>query len=106
MDQPLLLQKLQCPVNSGRSRIETGFGQCRQQLVRAQWLVALPDQLQHQLTDRCQALASLAANLPGKVERLINAVLVVVIGREGERVSRHDVGTSDSICYIITCKAS
>ncbi len=59
--QSLFEQKFQRPVDRWRCRIETFTTELFQNLVGAEWLVALPDQLQYPLPDRCKANAMLQA---------------------------------------------
>ena len=62
VNQSMLKQKVQGPVDRGGGGVMSIRGQFGQNIVGAQRLVGLPDQLQHPFTDRSQAGVFIAAD--------------------------------------------
>lgn len=107
VDQALFQQKIQSSIHSRRCYPP---GRLSPQLVHqgigTQWLVVLPDQLQHLLAQRRQPGAALSAKLLGVSQRGIHAVSVIVTAKSERRLSHvRRIPSENKICMALKWKA-
>lgn len=87
MNQAVVEQKVQCPVDCGRRcRAAVLRAELRQNVIGSQWLVALPDQFQYPFADGGQPQAATVTQLDGSGQCLLDAGLVPMMrARSGWR---------------------
>src|SRR5690606_20989692 len=105
MDQAVLQQEIQRPVHRGRrSAAAILLAQYGQDVIGAQRLVALPDQLQHALAQCGEAHALARAERIGLGQRAADA-MVVVVGGIGQWSLGHGqrLGCGETLlCYLFS----
>ena len=83
VDQAVLDQEVERAIDGGRRRAEVLVAQLVEQRIGADRLVARPDELEHAAAQRREAQVLVRAQLLGRREGILDAVLVVVAVRGG-----------------------
>src|SRR5690606_30259667 len=91
VNQAMLKQKVQGPVDRRRRGVVSIRGQLGQDIVGAQRLVGLPDKLQYPFPDRRQTGVFIAANRAG-IGQCLGDTGLMVMGAVGQCAFRHGVG--------------
>ncbi len=90
VDQPVLDQKIERPVDGGRRRAQILVAQFVEQRIGADRLVTRPHQLEHAPAQRREAEILLGAHLLGRGEGILHAVPVIMAGGGGFRRFLHE----------------
>lgn len=80
MNESLFKQEIQRPIDGGRLRCVVQRSDLIEQIVGFYGFMAIPDQLEYLVTDRCQLRAALKTKLFGGGNGATDALIVVVFG--------------------------